>query len=121
MKNFLKTYNELLSIPIAIVLFFFAPPLYRLIDPGAGQFDAGYFQVLIFAIVAFNVASGVAWLMFRLNFPSLYKYWDNDFEDDVLERPWPVKQDGGHKAQIYSIAIYSLYFLTLIILIISLL
>ena len=120
MKKFIKRYNEWLSIPIAIALFLFAPVIYRLFDPTAGEFDAGYLHALIYAIIAVNVASGISWFLFRLNFPKLYRFWDDGFEDVLLERhatDWQKKS----KASIYSALIYAGYFTAMIILTIALL
>ncbi|WP_420582082.1 hypothetical protein [Reichenbachiella sp.] len=77
----IKQYNEWLTIPIALVLFFVAPGLYRLIDPTAGAFDAGVFHVNFYAIATLFLYSGVSWFLLKLKFPVLKKFLDDDAED----------------------------------------
>jgi hypothetical protein len=115
-KMFIKNYNEWLSLPIAIVVYFAAPGLYRLADPTAGQFDAGYLHALIFAVVAINFSSGISWLMLKLNFPKLYKFWDDDFEDLLMEGNG---DNVGDKAVLYSYLIYISYFVAMMVFIVA--
>ncbi len=64
------------------MLFFVSPPIYRLIDPTAGHYDAGYIQPIIYAMIVFSFASAFAWLMLRLNAPALYRQFDKFLEGD---------------------------------------
>lgn len=82
MKRIFKALNGWISFALGTVLFFVAPPLYRLIDPTAGRYDAGYIQPIIYAMIAVSFASAFAWLMLRLNAPALYKKFDDFLEGD---------------------------------------
>lgn len=113
-NKFIKNYNEWLSLPIAVVIYFMAPGIYRLFDPSAGQFDAGYLHSLIFAAVAINISSGISWFLLKLNFPKLYKFWDDDFETSLIDGG-----SGKDKAILYSYLIYTGYFAAMIMFIIA--
>ena len=117
MRKFLKTYNEWISLPLAVLLFILAPQIYRLYDPTAGAFDLGYFHSLIFAVIGLNIASGISWLMFKMNFPHLYRFWDDGLEALLMERhsEWEHRKH----AALYSMVIYLAYFLAIILLIIA--
>ena len=86
MKRLLKRYNEFLTIPLGLILWVLSVPLIRLIDPTAAVFDAGIFQKIVFAIVAFSILKGAAWGFFRLAFPDLKKYLDEQFEETILSQ-----------------------------------
>lgn len=81
-KKILKHYNGWIGFAVGSILFFISPPLYHLVDPTAGQFDAGYIHTIIFAMVAVSFASGFSWLMLRLLAPALFKALDQCFDGD---------------------------------------
>lgn len=83
-QKFLMKYNGWLGFVVASLLFFAAPPLYRLVDPTAGQFDAGYLHPIIYASVVVCFASGLGNLLLRLTAPGLYKQLDS-FLDGTCE------------------------------------
>ncbi len=82
-KRFLIQWNELVSIPLAVLLFWIGGSLIRFIDPTAGLFDAGIFQIIIFAVAAFLFLHGIAWIVLKLTFPKAYKFLDEIFEEEI--------------------------------------
>ncbi len=107
--RFIKTYNEFLSIPIALFLFFMFPKFYREFDGTAGAFDAGYLHILVYAIIVINLGSGISWLMLRLSFPKFYTYFDDEMETDILEG-----REKGFKKALFPLIIYGVIFISFI-------
>jgi hypothetical protein len=89
LRRFLKRYPELLSIPVALILWILSIRVLRALDPTSAVFDAGVFQVPIFAILQMFVYVSVAWLLLRLVFGTAQKFLKNDFKT-VFENldPW---------------------------------
>ena len=87
MRKFIKNYNEWFSIPIAIIIFAFSPKLLRLFDPTAAAYDAGILHGIALSAIVLLCASGIAWFLFKLNFPTLYTYWDDEAELDSINKP----------------------------------
>ncbi|MEH0156462.1 hypothetical protein V6R21_20100 [Limibacter armeniacum] len=77
LAKFLGTWNELLTIPFGLVLFFMSPLFLRAFDPTAATIDAGVLQVIIFGLVKYSIASGFVWLVFKMQWPALYRRLDN--------------------------------------------
>lgn len=85
-KRFLIQWNEFLTVPLAVLLFWLGGAFMRLIDPTAGLFDAGIFQIIIFAVAAFLFLHGVAWVVFKITFPKAFRFLDDIFEEEI-DRP----------------------------------
>lgn len=83
--EFLANWNEFITIPLALLLWYLSPMLLRTLDPTAGVYDAGIFQVILFTVIQFLVYHGVAWIVFKITFPKAYKYFDNKFENAIGE------------------------------------
>lgn len=81
--NFLLSWNELLSIPIALLLWWASPVLIRWLDPTAATYDGGIFQQIIFAVIAVLVFHGMAWLLLKITFPHVYQYMDTLLEQNL--------------------------------------
>lgn len=81
--KFLLTWHEFISVPLAILLFWFSPYLLRLIDPTAASYDAGILQKLVIALIAVFLFNGFAWFMLKINFPQVYNYFDDFFEKNL--------------------------------------
>ena len=79
--KFLRGWNEILMIPLAIFIFIYSPAVLRWLDPTAATYDAGILQALILAFAATIAAVGTAWLIFKLSFKENYKFLDNIFAD----------------------------------------
>jgi len=82
-KKFIIDWSEVITIPLAIVLWKFSPTLLRWLDPTAGTYDAGVFQILIWATVALLYVSGVVWLVLKLSFPGIFKFFTK-LDDDLI-------------------------------------
>jgi Na+/phosphate symporter len=82
--NHLLSWHEYVTIPVAFVLWYFSPKLLQLIDPTSATYDAGVFQVIIFTIIQFLIYNAVAWIVFKLTFPKMYKMLDDEIENKVL-------------------------------------
>jgi hypothetical protein len=75
----MKKWTELLTIPIALLLFY----LYGWIGVMNGWHVFGFeiFEKLFFALVLFLVVIGVVRVIFYITFPTLYKYIVQDFTE----------------------------------------
>jgi hypothetical protein len=82
-KKFLIQWNEFITIPLAIVFFWLGGAFIRLVDPTAGLFDAGIFQIIIFAIAAFLLIHGMAWIVLKITFPKAFRFFDEIFEEEI--------------------------------------
>ena len=81
--NILKEWKEeLWSIPVAFLVFFLSPYFLRWIDPTAGTYDAGIFQIILFAVICLLVFNGLAWLGIKVVFPEVFKWFQGEFSKD---------------------------------------
>jgi len=48
-----------------------------MMDPTAGSFDAGVFQAILFAVISFLILHGVAWLVLKLSWWTVYDTLDD--------------------------------------------
>jgi hypothetical protein len=81
-RQFFSKYPELLTIPAGLILWMVSIQVLRWLDPTAGVFDAGVFQVPIFAIIQFFVYTSMAWLSLRILYGSLSRYLKTSFKTD---------------------------------------
>jgi hypothetical protein len=89
LKSFLKLWTEFWSIPLALVSWFLSPFLLRVIDPTAGAYDAGVFQVILFAMIAMLMFNGAVWLGIKFNFWTAFSYYQSKFHLDFNSlEPW---------------------------------
>lgn len=82
LKSFFKKQHHLITVPVAILAFAGSITVLRWFDPTAATFDAGIFQVPIFAIIQFFIYMAVAWFAFRLIFGNFYRHLTNDMKTD---------------------------------------
>lgn len=85
-KKFIFTWNELITIPLALVLWCLSPTFLRWLDPVSATFDSGILQSLLFAAIGLLFLSGVAWIIFKITFPKAYRWLDDVFESSFDER-----------------------------------
>jgi hypothetical protein len=112
--HFIRKHSEILTIPIALVLWWFSEPILRFIDPTAGTYDAGIFQVILFTIIQFLIYHGVAWLVFKFTFPIASNYLDNVFDKTILYQSVnPLTKWEKSKLVLF---LFALYFLGIILL-----
>jgi len=80
-RSVFRKYPELLSVPIAFFVWIVSIPLLRWMDPTSAVYDAGVFQVLIFAVLQLFVYVSIAWLILGLVFGTARKFLLNEFKD----------------------------------------
>lgn len=89
----MKKYTELLTIPFGLLFYY----LYRLVAKNQHWHTFGdeVYQKLFLGFIFFLVVIGLARLIFALTFPTLYRYIDQDFEENdkwnyltLRERTW---------------------------------
>lgn len=106
--QFLRTWNEFLSIPLALLLWFYSPTLLRMVDPTAAAYDSAVLQQVIFAIIAVLIFHGMAWFLLKLTFPEIYRFLDRDFG------VYFTNLQGWRKLKL-SLLLFSLYFLAFVV------
>ena len=77
--RFICKWSELVTIPIALILWWLSPLILRGLDSTAATYDAGIFQAILFAIIAFFILIGVVWIYMKISFPKVYKFLDQAF------------------------------------------
>lgn len=124
--KFVCKWNELLTIPLGFILFYYFPLLLRIIDPTAGGYDIGILHAAIAAISIMLIIHGFAWLLLRITFPGVYKFLDDTFETFITRSDSlnsnPTKRDHfllltTFQKCVISLSILSLYLLGTILLV----
>lgn len=117
--KFLIVWNELWTLPLAFILWWLSPYLLHIIDPTAGTYDAGIFQVILFTIVQFMIYHALAWIFLKITFPGVYKYLDDKIESKINENPGMAFPDRHYtewqKAKL-SLFVFALYLLSMVML-----
>lgn len=80
----LLSWHEYVTIPVALALWYFSPGLLRIMDPTSATYDSGVLQVILFTIIQFLFYNAVAWIVFKLTFPKMYRMLDDEIENKVL-------------------------------------
>ena len=73
---------ELFRIAASILVWVASIYVIRFFDPTAGVFDAGIFQIPIFATIQFFIYLAVVWLAIRLIFVTTRKYMEFDYQKE---------------------------------------
>jgi len=84
-KSFFKRFPEIITVPVALVVWIISVRFLRFLDPTAAVFDAGVFQIPIFSIIQLLVYSSIAWLVLGLLFGTYKKYLLNNLKNDFKE------------------------------------
>lgn len=88
-RSFFKKYHELITLPIGFVVWMLSVHLLRWMDPTAAVFDAGIFQVPIFAIIQFLIYVAIAWIVLGVVFGNFKRYIKTEMKTDFKELdPW---------------------------------
>ena len=113
--SFLLLWNEIISIPLGLLLWHYSPWIMRVtgFDEGAGQYDSAVLQKIIFAIVAMAILSGFAWIFLKLAFPNVYKHLDEVLGESLNDSTKIQNLSKWEKAKI-SLWLLSLYLLGLV-------
>lgn len=80
--NYIKVWRELSSILVALFLWANSAWFLHLIDPTAATYDAGVFQVYLFAIIGLFILHGVVRILMKLIWPTSDDYLDHEFAKD---------------------------------------
>lgn len=102
--------EEFWSIPLAILLFFISPSLLRLVDPTAGVYDAGVFQIALFAIICLLIFNGIAWGGVKVVFPEVFEYLQQKFKQEFNN-----ELTAWERAKL-SVFVFSLFLVALVLL-----
>jgi hypothetical protein len=114
LRKFLYQWNELVSLPIAFVLWYFSGDLLRIIDPTAATYDAGIFQIILFAVIGGLIIHAVAWLLLKITFPGVYGYLDNFLEKNLIGNdPHSMSRWEKSKLVLWVFTLYLLLFVAL--------
>lgn len=114
--RFLRRWNELWSLPIAVVLFFASAPMLRAMDPTAAVFDAGVLQVVLFGAVVFLTCTGLTWISLKLAFPKIYQFLDDTLEKEIASKNNDYSYENkGFDLWRKSLLVFSVYALHLLV------
>lgn len=111
--KFILSWNEFLTIPIGILLFYYSPEILRWVDPTAATYDYGIFQVILFTIIQFLIYHGLSWLMVKITWPGVYRFLDNQIEDLVENGELSLSD---YRKMIIALVIYLSYLVAFIVL-----
>ena len=124
--KFIKQWNEILTIPLGIALFYFFPILLRTIDPVSASYDMGVLHTAIVAIAIMLILHGFAWILLKITFPGVFRFLDDVFESHVVRtdslQPSPSERDKMFTLTTYqkcvlSLSVFALYLLGTILLV----
>ena len=82
--SFIKQYPEIISIPAVLLTWVLSIRILRFLDPTSAVFDAGIFQIPIFAVLEFFLFVSIAWLAMKLIFTTIRNYLVRDFKLDFF-------------------------------------
>ncbi len=80
--DYVKVWRELSSIGIGLLLWMKSHVLLRYIDPTSATYDAGVFQLVLFATISLFVLHGVVRILMKLIWPSMDNYLRIEFTND---------------------------------------
>ncbi|WP_103072276.1 hypothetical protein [Aquimarina sediminis] len=87
--GYFKVWRELSSLAVGLILWVHSAVFLRWIDPTAGTYDAGIFQVYLFAIIGIFILHGIVRILMKLIWPTSEEYLDHQFRNDFKTiTPW---------------------------------
>ncbi|WP_108802161.1 hypothetical protein [Aquimarina sp. Aq107] len=87
--SYFKVWRELSSLAVGLILWIHSAVFLRWIDPTAGTYDAGVFQVYLFAIIGIFILHGIVRILMKLIWPTSEDYLDHHFRNDFnTVTPW---------------------------------
>lgn len=113
--QFILKWNELLTIPLAFVLWWMSAPFLRAMDPTAGVYDAGIFQIILFAVIAFLIFQAMAWITLKLSFPKVYKWLDDELGNHLNNSSLSTWEKSKIVLWLFSLFLLALVFLARVI------
>lgn len=88
-RGFFKKYHELITLPIALGLWLVSVPVLRTLDPTAATFDAGIFQIPIFAVIQLLLFLSAAWIILKLVFGQFHRFLIFEMKSNFSQlTPW---------------------------------
>lgn len=113
-KEFLVTWNEFLTIPLGLLLFWASPAILRFFDSTSAVYDYGIFQIILFTIIQLFIYHGLSWFMMKITWPKLYEFLEHQLEEYLLDKK-PLSKGESRKIWI-ALSIYFSYFVAFILL-----
>ncbi len=87
--GYFVVWRELSSLAVGLILWIHSAVFLRWIDPTAGMYDAGVFQVYLFAIIGIFILHGIVRILMKLIWPTSEQYLDHHFREDFKTiTPW---------------------------------
>ncbi|TPN82938.1 hypothetical protein [Aquimarina algicola] len=87
--GYFKVWRELSSLAVGLLLWIQSATFLHWIDPTAGTYDAGVFQVYLFAIIGIFILHGIVRILMKLIWPTPEDYLDHQFMNDFKTlTPW---------------------------------
>ncbi|MBS4056495.1 MAG: hypothetical protein KGZ82_04170 [Bacteroidales bacterium] len=86
--QFLKNWNELLTLPIALLLWWYSNSILRMIDETAGVYDVGIFQAFLLGTAGILFGHALVWLILKLSAGDVYRTLDDFLNRNTLITPW---------------------------------
>lgn len=80
----IKKYPEILSIPVAFAIWIASITVLRWFDPTSAVFDAGVFQIPIFAVLQLLIYISISWLILGLVFGTMRKFLVNELKQHFI-------------------------------------
>jgi hypothetical protein len=114
LQKFIITWNEVLTIPLGLFLFWYSPVILRAIDSTSATYDYGIFQVILFTIIQLLIYHGLSWLMVKITWPGIYKFLDDQIEH-LIEEHATITDSAWRKMKV-ALVVYLSYFAAFIIL-----
>ena len=110
-------WHEFITIPLSFLLWYVSPQLLRKLDPTAATYDAGIFQILIFATISFLFISGVVWMYIKISFPGIYKFFTK-LDDELIfdEAVDPKSKLTTWQKSLVALSLLFLFFLSMVLL-----
>jgi len=75
-----RWWNEVVSIPIGLIAFYFYPDLALLLENKPAIWGVGTLQKFVFAFSLVSIANGIAGLLVKLVVPNVFDFKDREFQ-----------------------------------------
>jgi len=85
--DFLRKWNEIITLPLAIFLWWFSRDLFRAIDPSAGVYDIGILQVFLLATIGLLFIHALVWIILKIAANDTYNALENIHTNSKIS-PW---------------------------------
>jgi hypothetical protein len=75
--KFLKDWNELVTLPLALLLWWYSSSILRLIDETAGVYDVGILQAFLLGTAGILLGHALIWIVIKLSNNEIYRTLDD--------------------------------------------